>query len=317
MGLKLPCVLLLTAALLAGCAGAPSESGSQPAPDQSPPPPAQSAAASEPDAPSKPFLVDDPDSPYPMAVESWTLDMDGDGEDELVELRAEKSYSGNESGQWVENTYHGLHPYTLVVTQGETVYELPLGHDGSDDTPLYPWYFSPEDSEYTDTCWTTDRSGNPVLALWFDTLSAGGAGNSDVYAVSFPDGKPVSLPVPIYGIEATPVGEAMTSQVTVPETGYTETLDLTEWLEVQTKRNREHGYDFTFEPHYEEDGTLAWPAAPGHIDGYYHAEQADEGITLRQYIWGSAHVDGMGALVTNMSWENGEAVVLDQHFDWE
>ena len=84
MGLKLPCVLLLTAALLAGCAGAPSESGSQPAPDQSPPPPAQSAAASEPDAPSKPFLVDDPDSPYPMAVESWTLDMDGDGRQETA-----------------------------------------------------------------------------------------------------------------------------------------------------------------------------------------------------------------------------------------
>ena len=75
MGLKLPCILLLTVALLAGCAGAPSESGSQPPPDQSPPPPAQSAAASE------SFLVDAPDSPYPMAVESWTLDMDGDGED--------------------------------------------------------------------------------------------------------------------------------------------------------------------------------------------------------------------------------------------
>ncbi|MCI8989679.1 MAG: hypothetical protein HFF59_02575 [Lawsonibacter sp.] len=41
--------------------------------------------------------MDDPDSPYPMAVESWPLDMDGDGEDELVELRAEKTYFGNES----------------------------------------------------------------------------------------------------------------------------------------------------------------------------------------------------------------------------
>ena len=97
MRLKSPAVLFLAAALLAGCAGAPSESGSQPPPDQSPPPPTQSAAASEPDAPSESFLVDDPDSPYPMAVVSWTLDMDGDGEDELVELRAEKTYFGNES----------------------------------------------------------------------------------------------------------------------------------------------------------------------------------------------------------------------------
>ncbi|RKI68597.1 hypothetical protein D7V91_07265 [bacterium 1xD42-67] len=74
MGLKLPCVLLLTAALLAGCAGAPSKGGSQPPPDQSPP-----AAVSEPEAPAGPVLVDDPDSPYPMAVERWTVDMDGDG----------------------------------------------------------------------------------------------------------------------------------------------------------------------------------------------------------------------------------------------
>lgn len=316
MGLRLPTVLLLAAALLAGCAQSPEASGQ---PGQSDPPPQESPApvAAEPASDTPEMFVDDPASPYPMAVERWTLDLDGDGTDELVELRAEKSYSGNESGQWVENTYHGLHPYTLVVTRGETVYELPLGHDGSDDTPLYPWYFSPEDSEYTDTCWTEDRSGNPVLALWFDTLSAGGAGNSDVYAVSFPDGKPVLLPVPIYGIEATLDEKAMTSQVTVPETGYTETLDLMEWLEVQTKRNREHGYDFIFEPRYEEDGTLAWPAAPGNIDRYCYAERAEEGILLKQYIWGSAHVDGMGMLVTNMSWEDGEAVVLNQYFDWD
>lgn len=316
MGLKLPAVLLLAALLLAGCAAGGAVSQPDPPPQEPLTPVAAEPAA---DTPAEEVFVDDPASPYPMAVESWSVDLDGDGAEELVELRAEKAYYGNETEpeQWLESTEYGLHPYTVAVTRGESVYELHLGHDGSDDTPLYPWYYSPEDSEYTDTCWTTDRSGNPVLALWFDTLSAGGAGNSDVYAVSFPDGRPALLPVPIYGIEATPVGEAMTSRVTVPETGYTETLDLTEWLEVQTKRNREHGYDFTFEPHYEEDGTLAWPAAPGHIDGYYHAEQADEGITLRQYIWGSAHVDGMGALVTNMSWENGEAVVLDQHFDWE
>lgn len=312
MGLKLPAVLLLTALLLAGCAAGGAVSQPDPPPQEPPVP-----VAAEPASDTPEVFVDDPASPYPMAVESWSVDLDGDGTDELVELRAEKSYSGNESGQWVENTYHGLHPYTLVVTGGETVYELPLGHDGSDDTPLYPWYFSPEDSEYTDTCWTEDRSGNPVLALWFDTLSAGGAGNSDVYAVSFPDGKPVSLPVPIYGIQATPVGEDMTSQVTVPETGYTETLDLMEWLELQTKRNREHGHDFFFEPYYSEDGALEWPVAPGNIDGYCDAKQAEEGITLRQYIWGSAHADGMGFLVTNMSWENSQAVVLDQYFDWE
>ena len=94
MRLKSPAVLFLAAALLAGCAA--GETASQP--DQSP-----AADRSAPalktvsDKPAESFLVDDPDSPYPMAVVSWSVDMDGDGEDELVELRAEKTYFGNES----------------------------------------------------------------------------------------------------------------------------------------------------------------------------------------------------------------------------
>ena len=192
MGLKLPCILLLTVALLAGCAGAPSESGSQPPPDQSPPPPAQSAAASE------SFLVDAPDSPYPMAVESWTLDMDGDGEDELVELRAEKAYFGNESepDKWFEGD-GVMHPYTLVVTQEETVWELPLGWEDNGFPPLNPIYW---DEERTGRGWTQDRDGRPVLVLWFDGLSR----VLDVYAVAFQDGKPFFLPVPEDDLESMP-----------------------------------------------------------------------------------------------------------------
>lgn len=145
MRLKSPAVLFLAAALLAGCAGAPSESGSQPPPDQSPPPPTQSAAASEPDAPSESFFVDDPASPYPMVVDSWSVDLDGDGVDELVELRAEKTYFGNESepDKWFEGD-GVMHPYTLVVTQGETVWELPLGWEDNGSPPLSPIYWDEE-----------------------------------------------------------------------------------------------------------------------------------------------------------------------------
>jgi len=307
--------LIFIAVLLAGCAGGGTSSSQ---PDQSPLSPEKSTDILEPvaDTSSEPVFVDDPDSPYPMAVESWQVDVDGDGVDELVELRAEKVYVGDESDRWVESSADGMHPYTLVMTKGEAVFERPLGRDNNDGKLLYPWYYSSKASEYTDICWTKDHSGNPVLALWFDTLSAGGAGNCDVYAVSFQDGKPAFLPVPEYGIEATLDEKTMISQVTVPETGYTETLDLMEWLADLERRNREYGHDFTFEPIYNEDGTLEWPVAPGSIDGYCYAERAEEGITLRQYVWGSAHMDGMGFLVTTMSWENGEVVVLDQYFDW-
>lgn len=314
MRFNLPCSWFLAAVLLAGCtAGGPA------LPSDQSPTPEPSATATEPvaDKPAQPIFLDDPNSPYPMAVETWTLDLDSDGAEELVELRAEKSYSVNESGQWVENTYHGLHPYTVLVAKGESVYELPLGRENNDSPILAPWYFAPEDSEYTGSCWTTDRSGNLVLALWFDTISTGGAGNIDVYAVSFQDVEPVLLPVPVYGIEATLDKETMISRVTVPETGYTETLDLMEWLASYEKRKQEHGYDVVIlEPIYDEDGVLEWPVAPGNIDGFYYAKQFYEGITLRQYVWGSAHMDGMGDLVTSLSWENGQPVVLNQWFEW-
>lgn len=310
MGWKLSAVLLLAAALLTGC----SAGQTAPQSDQSPPEPPIPAVEPVSDKPAEEVFVDDPDSPYPMAVESWLVDMDGDGTDELVELRAEKAYFGNESGSGQLFEGKGMHPYKLVVTRGETVHELPLGWEDNGSPPLNPYYW---DEERTGRGWTRDRDRRPVLVLWFDTISAGGAGNIDVYAVALQDGGPVLLPVPMYGIQATLDEETMISQVTVPETGYTETLDLTQWLENYERRNREHGHDFTFEPIYGEDGTLEWPVAPGNIDGFYHAEQSDEGITLRQYIWGSAHVDGMGALVTTLSWENSQAVILDQYFDWD
>ena len=93
MGKKLFCLILL-AALLAGC----TARGEVLSPPEQPQLPEQSAAhfTPEPDMPQAPILEDNPDSPYPMAVESWQVDMDGDSIDELVELRAEQGYFGNE-----------------------------------------------------------------------------------------------------------------------------------------------------------------------------------------------------------------------------
>ncbi len=56
--------------------------------------------------------------------------------------------------------------------------------------------------------------------------------------------------------------------------------------------------------------------APGSIDGPYHAEGADEGIVLRQYLCGTARMDGMGGLVTTLSWEGGQPVALDRRSEW-
>ena len=94
MKFKLPCTLFLAAVLLAGCAAVGSASPSDLSlPLNQSPPPESSATVTEPvaDKPAEPVLVDDPDSPYPMTVERWQVDMDGDGTEELVELRAEKT----------------------------------------------------------------------------------------------------------------------------------------------------------------------------------------------------------------------------------
>ncbi len=108
----------------------------------------------------------------------------------------------------------------------------------------------------------------------------------------------------------------MLAQATVPETGYTETLDLDRWLESYDEQLKEWDPDFTPGPIYSEDGALEWPAAPGQIDGPYHAEGADEGIVLRQYLCGTARMDGMGGLVTTLSREDGRPVALDRRSEW-
>lgn len=315
MGLKLPAVLLLAAALLAGCTRSP-EASSQPG--QLIPPPEQSAAVSAPseDEPAEITLADDPDSPYPMAVESWSVDLDGDGTEELVELRAEKVYdpTGPQSKRWAEYTRSPAHFCTLVVTKGEEVWEQPIGRESNEQPITTGGWFFPLGEHRSEAVWTRDGAGDPILVLWTDSMGTGGMGGIYVYAYAFQDDI-IALPVPDYGMKAALDQTAMTAQVTVPETGYTEVLDLNQWLADYQRNSDEHGFDFTFEPIYE-DGALTWPTQPRNIDGVYYAEPAEQGLVLRQFISGSSHADGMGDLVTAITWEDSQAVVLDQYFDW-
>ena len=190
--MRKPALCLLLVLLLSGCASpggwqfsSHSEPPARPASVEGQPAGASSSGLGD----SSFVLVDDPDSPYPMAVESWRLDLDGDGREELVELRAEKGYSGNETepDKWFES--NGMHPYTLVVTAGEAVYELPLGREDNDSPPLLPMYW---DEERTGRGWTRDQDGQLLLVLWFDSLSR----ELDVYTAAFSGGIPALVPVP-------------------------------------------------------------------------------------------------------------------------
>ena len=63
------------------------------------------------------------------------------------------------------------------------------------------------------------------------------------------------------------------------------------------------------------DGALLWSGTPGKIDGFCHVERGKPGASCGS-MCGRPHADGAGALVTPLSWEAGEPVVLSQYFDW-
>lgn len=67
---------------------------------------------------------------------------------------------------------------------------------------------------------------------------------------------------------------------------------------------------------YHKDGSLSWPEAPRYADAPYRVEGLGNAIRLRQYLWGGSHVDGMGDLVTELTWKNGQIMVLKQYMDW-
>ena len=140
MRLKMPAVLFLVAALLAGCIAGEATPRSDRSPPQEPPAPviepAESRAGEE-------IFVDNPDSPYPMTVESWSVDMDGDGTEELVELRAEKGYFSNETepDKWFDGLSRVLDVYAVAFQDGKPVF-LPVPEDGLESMPerWIEWY---------------------------------------------------------------------------------------------------------------------------------------------------------------------------------
>lgn len=228
-------------------------------------------------------------------VESRTVgalyqDLDGDGTDETVRLCTTPMVQQGEDGRWELISEAAFLPYRLETeVDGQTViYNL-------DRDPGYgpePVFFPLE-----------SRDGAPLVAAGLPAMSGGGAGRMDVYVLAWEDGGFVPLAVPEYSIQGT--REDMTAHVVVPETGNTEDLDLAWWLETREQ-----------EAVSDEAGVMTWPAAPAAADSVCALAQADRGLRIAQYIWGTAHADGMGYLVTQLTWDRGEPAVLEQTFSW-
>ena len=270
-GRLLPLLLLL--ALLSGCAGGGA------------------ASASEDEEPQAPLL---------MEHGCLSMDLDGDGAEEAVRLYAlqaaddlppealppEGSDSRNLLFRWYVEAQIGDDLVTCDLN-GRYYYYSP-----QQDQPLF---FSIQDRQ----------GASLVVAGLIPQSNGAGAGMLEVHVLSCDKGACPVLELPLWSIQSVQAG--MTAQITVPETGTVETLDLLQWLELRGEG-----------PLYEADGTLAWPCAPASWEegDIYALLPAEEGIWTAQRLYGQALSDLMGYLVTHLTWDDGTPVVLEQYFDW-
>ena len=227
-----------------------------------------------------------------QTITSIHMDFDGDGDNDVVKVCATPYLRQSEDSTWVwdESLYH----YTLEWERdGQFVAKTALNGGNGSVYTTNPTIFM-----------TQDQQGNPLVVAGLPTISSGGAGNLEVYVMGWEHESPIQREVPTYTVQGTLDGT--TAQVFVPETGNAEQLDLNWWLK---EKNRQIVQD--------ESGAMVWPAAPSQADGICAVTQAVQGIRMAQYVWGIAHTDGMGWLITYLTWNNGKPVVVDQYFSWQ
>ena len=227
-----------------------------------------------------------------QTITSIHMDFDGDGDNDVVKVCATPYLRQSEDSTWVwdESLYH----YTLEWERdGQFVAKTALNGGNGSVYTTNPTIFM-----------TQDQQGNPLVVAGLPTISSGGAGNLEVYVMGWEHESPIQREVPTYTVQGTLDGT--TAQVFVPETGNAEQLDLNWWLK---EKNRQIAQD--------ESGAMVWPAAPSQADGICAVTQAVQGIRMAQYVWGIAHTDGMGWLITYLTWNNGKPVVVDQYFSWQ
>lgn len=132
------------------------------------------------------------------------------------------------------------------------------------------YYYSPQQDQPLFFSIQDRQGASLVVAGLIPQSNGAGAGMLEVHVLSYDKGAFQVLELPLWSIQSVQAG--MTAQITVPETGTVETLDLLQWLELRGEG-----------PLYEADGTLAWPCAPasweegdiyallparrGHLDG--------------------------------------------------
>lgn len=226
-------------------------------------------------------------------IASIHMDFDGDGDNDVVRVcttpNLKRAEDASQVWIWDENLYH----YTLEWERdGQLAAKTVLDGGKGDVYTEHPTVFM-----------TQDQQGNQLVVVGVSTPFHGETETFEVYVVGWKEEAPIQLDIPEYTVQSTLDGT--TAQVLVPETGNAEQLDLNWWLQQRNGQMVQDG-----------KGVMIWPTAPSQADSICAVTQGVQGIRIAQYVWGDAHTDGMGWLLTYLTWNDEKPVVIDQYFSW-
>lgn len=233
---------------------------------------------------------------YPFLLDECSLDLNGDQLVDKAKLLQEWYPIFDESGA-PSFEKGSLHYATLqFLINGD----------------IYSYTF--DDASYNSTLSLMQTSeGKSICVVTLDVGGTGG-GNIAIYPVIFDDDGIKVLPLPILddqtgwtyrGFEAkVTYSDGYLMKIEVPETGYVDSIKLP----------LDGSFDLSM---YDEDGTCSKKGLQGLIYGASSAKVVSEGgktfLEIAQYISGkNAASEGVGYLISRISWEDGTYQVINQ-----
>lgn len=229
---------------------------------------------------------------YPVTLAEESVDLNGDGQSDVVRLLAEWYPIFNEQNEPSYSSGAGLH-YPVIE------FEI----DGQKYS--HSW---DEVSYESSLSVLMDSNGKGIVVVAWDAGGTG-AGTYRVYALSFHDGISF-LTVPSFdtpygsmqGFSVTaPYLDNYCIQVSVPETGFDDVLTLPDDTDLSM---------------YDDQGRCTQLERAAQVGGVCFVRSSDyqgqDAVELVQDISGVAAMDNFGYLISTITWDGQDYIVLDQ-----
>lgn len=229
---------------------------------------------------------------YPILLAEETVDLNDDGQSDIVRLLAEWYPIFNEQNEPSYSPGVGLHYPVIEFEVGGRIYS-------------HSWDEASYESKLSVL---KDSNGKRIVVVAWDAGGTG-AGTYGVCALSFCNGinllNTPSFETP-YGLKqgflaTAPYLDNYCIQVSVPETGFDDILMLPN----NTDRSM-----------YDDHGKCIQPERAAQVGSLCFVQcfdyQEQDAVELVQHISGVAAMDSFGYLISTISWDGQEYVVLNQ-----